>query len=111
MSLTPPDCFFFFPPLPSPPDPRGDHCVIRGGGVHRRTGSTRAPVEVYRTSDHHPHRGPHRPLWFPGGRGEGGKTLGHSYAVSSHVEVNATFSGSAYFRYIEIRRTCTIYSR
>lgn len=39
-------------------------------------------TEVYRTADHHTHRGPHWPLWFPGSRRESREALGHCHAVS-----------------------------
>lgn len=69
-------------------DPRGYHCVIHGRGVHWSAGSARAPAEIHRTFDHHPHHYPYRPVWFPGCRREGWETLGHCYAVSidSHAK-------------------------
>ena len=63
-------------------DPRGYHCVVHGRGVHWSSWSARAPAEIHRTFDHHPHHYPYRPVWFPGCRREGWETLGHCYAVS-----------------------------
>lgn len=69
-------------PIAAPSDPGRHHRVLPHRGVHRSVRSARDAAEVHRTSDHHPHRGPHRAVGLPGCRREGGETLGHRHAVS-----------------------------
>lgn len=64
-------------------DPRCHHRVIPGWGVHRHAGSSWDAPEVHRTSDHHPHCGPHWLVWFPGCGRESWEALGNCYAVST----------------------------
>lgn len=64
-------------------DSGSDHHIVYGRSVYRSAGSAWDPSQVHRTSDHHPNRGSHRPLWFPGSRGASWKALGHSYVVST----------------------------
>uniref|UniRef100_A0A3Q2H549 Solute carrier family 23 member 2 n=1 Tax=Equus caballus TaxID=9796 RepID=A0A3Q2H549_HORSE len=65
---------------PNTRDPGSHHHVLIDRSGHRPPGPAWGSAEIHRAPDHHAHGGPHWPLWFPGGRRESGKALGHRHA-------------------------------